>query len=394
MASPPGNLYARGFAADAATERALRAGLAGHEVRIQRGRFKAALRMLVSEASPKLVFVDLDGVADAEAAARELTAVCAIGTTMIAFGSTDTADFTRTLLRSGIADYLVKPISAAAVREASATALDDAPERMYAGRVVAFAGTAGSGTSTLIAAIARSVATGGRTASVVDLDPVSGALSTRLGAAPAGGLAELLATLDTTEAGQREAPDPDAPPDTDSDPTLSPEQLDGVSVTADTDGISVVAYDPAGPVPEAPSPPAVQTLLEHLANRSHVVLVAGASDPETRTATMQGADARLLLYEPTLPSISTAVHTLAQLGVEHPAILVQTHPRMRRSALSPAQIRYALAERRPDVVIPFEPALHADGTGEGRSRSPGKPYLAALRQVIERAVEGPAPVSS
>ena len=394
MAPPPDNLYARGFAADAVTERALRAGLAGREVRIQRGRYKNALQTLISEASPKLVFVDLDGVNDPTAAARELIGVCAIGTTLIAIGSVDTAAFTRTLLRSGIADYLVKPISAAAVREASATAMDDAPERMYAGRVVALAGTAGSGASTLVAAIARSVATGGGTASVVDLDPVSGRLSTLLGATPAGGLADLLATLDTDAAGAEEPPDPDAPSDPDAEPTLSPEQLDGVSATADTDGISVVAYDPDGPVPDAPPTQAVRTLLEHLANRAHVVLITGAFDPEMRTATMQAADARVLLYEPTLPSISTAVHALAQLGPEHSTILVQSHPRMRKSALSPAQIRYALAERRPDVIIPFEPTLHADATGEGRGRAPGKPYLQALGQVIERAVEGPAPVSS
>ena len=68
---------------------------------------------------------------------------------------------------------------------------------------------------------------------------------------------------------------------------------------------------------------------------------------------------------------------------------------MRRSALSQAQIRYALAERRPDVIIPFEPALHAAATGEAQDRPPGKAYSQALRQVIERAVEdSPAPVGS
>ena len=109
---------------------------------------------------------------------------------------------------------------------------------------------------------------------------------------------------------------------------------------------------------------------------------------------MQHADARVLLYEPTLPSISAAVHCMAQLGPDHPSILVQSHSRMRRSALSPAQIRYALAERRPDVVIPFEPALHTAATDDVRDRTPGKRYREALRQVIERAVEGPAPVGS
>ena len=390
MAAPSENLYARGFAADAVTERALRAGLAGHEVRIQRGRFKAALQTLVSEPCPKLVFVDLDGVPDAEAAARELIAVCAIGTTLIAFGSTDTAGFTRTLLRSGIADYLVKPVSAAAVREASATALDDAPERTHAGRVVAFAGTAGSGISTLVAAIARSVATGGRSASVVDLDPVSGTLATLLGATPAGDLADLLATLDTGGADLDQPPDPDEPPGSEPDPTLSPEQLDSVSGTADTAGIWVVAYNPEGPVPESPSPQAVQMLLEHLANRAHVVLVAGAFDPETRTATMQAADARVLLYEPTLPAS-------ARRCMRWRSSVRSTPPSSCRAIRACARARCPrpdpLCARRtaPRRHHPVRAGASRRGHRRGRSRAPGKPYREALGQVIERAVEGPAP---
>ena len=54
---------------------------------------------------------------------------------------------------------------------------------------------------------------------------------------------------------------------------------------------------------------------------------------------------------------------------------------MRRSVLSQAQIRYALAERRPDVIIPFEPALHAAATGEAQDRPPGKAYRQALREL-------------
>ena len=392
MASPSESVYARGFATDAATERALRAGLAGHEARVQRGRLPVALQALATEPSSKLVFVDLDGVPEPETAAKELTAVCAFGTALIAIGSTDTAHLTRALLRHGIADYLVKPISAAAVREASATALDDLPERMYAGRVIAFAGTAGSGASTLIAAIARGVAAGGRTASVIDLNPASGTLADLLGAEPAGDLPTLLATLDAGHLDPDESRDSDEAPDT--DPTLSPEQLDSVCAPSGTAGVSLVAYLPAGPLPGPPPPGAMHTLLGHLANRAHVVLATGLFDPDARTAIMQKADARVLLYEPTLPSISAAVQCLAQLGPEHPTILVQSHPRMRRSTLSQAQIRYALAERRPDVIIPFEPALHAAATGEAQNRPPGKAYRQALHQVIERAVEGPAPVDS
>ena len=375
MAAPSESLYARGFAADAETERALRAGLAGRETRVQRCRFDTALRTLAAEPSPKLVFVDLDGAPEPELAVRELTAVCAFGTALIAIGTNDTAQLTRALLREGIADYLVKPLSAAAVRAASATALDDLPERMYAGRVVAFAGTAGSGVCTLVTAIARTVATGARTASVVELNPGSVTLSALLGVEPAGNLAALLASLGPGQRDVERDVDPPLDPDEprDSDPAISAELVDSVCAPTGTAGI---------------------TLLGILANRTHVVLVAGLHDPNVRTAIMQQADARVLLYEPTLPSISAAVHCLALLGPEHPITLVQTHPRMRRSTLSQAQIRYALAERSPDVIVPFEPALHAAATGDAQDRPPGKAYLEALRQVIERAVEGPTPLNS
>ena len=131
--------------------------------------------------------------------------------------------------------------------------------------------------------------------------------------------------------------------------------------------------------------------MRHVANQAHVVLVTGVVDPDTRIDIMRQADVRVLLYEPTLPSISNAVHCLALLGAECPSTLVQCHVRMRKSALSSAQIRYALAERRPDIVIPFDPFLHAVAIGEKRKGAPGKAYLEAVRQVIERTARGPLP---
>ena len=392
MAPPSDGPNARGFATDAATERALRAGLAGRGARVQRARLGAALRALMSEPASRLVLVDLDGVPEPETAARELVAVCAFGTALIAIGSTDTAALTRTLFRQGFADYLVKPLSPAAVREASAAALEDLPERPYAGHVVAFAGTAGSGVSTLVAAVARSAAAGGSSTAVVDLDPAAGALPFRLGAEPAGDLATLLAALDP---GPPPEPDEAVGPGEPAGgaPSLGPGGIDEISAPAGA-GIALVAYPPAGPLPAPPSPDAVRALLERLANRTHTVLVTGVPDPGPRTAIMQGADTRILLYEPTLPSISAAVHCLARLGADYPVTLVQCHPRMPRGALSRAHIRHALADRGPDVVVPFDPALHAAATGQGRARSPGKAYRAALRQVVERVVEGAAPAGA
>ena len=378
MASPPGSLYARGFAADAETERALRAGLTGREVKIQRGRFPVALRSLAAEASPRLVFVDFDGVSEPETAARELTAVCAIGTALIAVGSTDTAHLARLLLQHGIADYLVKPLSAAVVRDASAAALDDLPDRTYAGSVVVFSGAAGSGVSTLVAETARGIRNEGRSVLVVNLDPVSDTVSTLLGAPePPGDLAALLAALDSGV-----EPEEDERP-VDFEPEISPEHFDRICVRTDSD-ISFISYPLADALPPPPSARAVGAFLRYLANRAHVVLLAGIVDPDSRTPIMLQADMRVLVYEPTLSSISAAVHCLAMLGPECTFTLVQCHARMRRSALSPAQIRYALAERRPDIVVPFDPALHAAATGDKGTRPPGKAFRAAMRQLVER----------
>ena len=128
-------------------------------------------------------------------------------------------------------------------------------------------------------------------------------------------------------------------------------------------------------------------LFKHLANRTHVVLVTGMADPETQLRILSEADARVLLYEPTMPSISAAVRQLARLGADRPVTLVQCATRRRRYALSPAHVRYALADRRPDVVLPFEPALYAGAAGKTRGRI-GRAYGKALQQAIELLAQG------
>ena len=368
MAPPPKSLHARGFAGDARTERALRAGLAGRDVKVQRGRLTDALRALASEPAARLVFVDFDGVSQPETAARQLSEVCAFETALVAVGSTDSARFGRALLQHGMADYLVKPLSAAIVRETSQALTEDAPEQLYAGHVIAFAGSSGSGVSTLVAAVARHAAAEGRTASIVDLDPVSGKLATLLGVEPKDGLASLLASLGPQAA-------------EDAEPSIDPDRIDGISAPADS-GISLLAYPPSGPLPKPATADGLSALFRRLANRTHVVLATGMSDPETQLQIMREADARVLLYEPTMPSVSAAVRQLERLGTDWPATLVQCSTRGRRYALSDAQVRYAIADRRPDVVLPFEPALHADSIGKAPVR-PGRAYRKALLRLME-----------
>ncbi|MDE0382041.1 MAG: hypothetical protein OXI20_22630 [Rhodospirillales bacterium] len=372
MALSPDSPYARGFAADGDTLQALRTGLADRRAKVQRGRLAAALRSLASEPASRVLFVDLDGVSEPGRAARELASVCAFETAVIAIGSTDTAQYTRELFQHGIADYLVKPISASLVREACASLTDEAAERPYAGRVIAFAGSAGSGTSTLVAALSRAAGVDGRTASVVDLDPVAGRLPGLLGVEPAEGLPAIFAALGSQTAG-------------DCDAGAATDRIEGVGVTTEP-GVSLIAYATAPTLPPPPSPDALSRLLAHLANRTHLVLVTGFPDPVLQLEVLQRADTRVLLYEPTLASLSAAVRSLALLGTSHPATLVQSSPRMARSGLSPAHIRYALGDRRPDVAVPFDTALHAAATG-GRPKQPGRAWRSAVGKVLEHVLE-------
>lgn len=60
---------------------------------------------------------------------------------------------------------------------------------------------------------------------------------------------------------------------------------------------------------------------------------------------------------------------------------------MPRYALSPANVRYALAERRPAVFVPFDPTLRAGATGS-RRRRPGQAYQRALNQLKEIVGQG------
>ena len=204
MAKGADSSFALGFAEDAHTERALREGMAGRPTTIRRAKYWAAIQALTTGPAAKVVFVDIGGNDGPEAVARELRAVCAFDTHLVAVGTTDNADFVRSLIRSGIQDYLLKPVSSVFIRETVEALQSDAGERSYAGRVLAFVGSAGCGTSTLVAAIARSLAADDQEIAVVDADPVGGRLPVLLGAEPAAGLGSLLDMLDRNGTGSGE----------------------------------------------------------------------------------------------------------------------------------------------------------------------------------------------
>lgn len=339
----PERMEALAFATDPQSEHALREGLSGlQDSQVWPGDLRAAAAALAQGHSPRLVFVDVDGTAYGAGAMYELSTVCEEGTVVIALGSDATARFSREILLAGVSDYLVKPVTVGAVHEAVARATGAAANASIEGWLVGFAGTGGSGATTLAAATALIAAERGRYVSVLDLDRTFSALSFALDVEPGSGLVELLSTVARA--------------------SLHPEMVEGVRELR-SERIAVYGYSwSAEPVPPAPVW-AVCELLVELQRRSHLVIVDGMDDATARHALLAMVDARVLVVEPTVAGAASAARTMTRirpmLDQEWPFLLVQNHTRAFRNGAGARALARAAVASTPDVVVPFEPTVPA-----------------------------------
>ena len=346
-AAPPGpalaGIDALAFATDPRTERALREGLVDlHDAQVWPGGLRAAAAALGEGHAPRLVFVDVDEEPYPAGAIYELAAVCEVGTIVVALGSDGSARFSREILHAGVSDYLVKPVTATAVRTSAARAAGAATRGATQGGLAGFAGAGGSGATTLAAATALLAAERGRYVSVLDLNRTFCALSFGLDVAPAGGLVDLLSTIARA--------------------SLHPEMVDGVRAPR-SDRIAVYGY-PWSPAPPPLAPVwAVCELLVELQRRSHLVIVDGMDDPATRQTLLTMVDTRVLVVEPTAAGAASAVRMTARLGPMHgrdwPTVVVQNHTRAFGARAGARVLANAGFGTRPDVVVPFEPSVPA-----------------------------------
>ena len=369
------------FATDPESERVLREGLSDHPLpQVWPGDLRTAVATLGAGHAPRLLFVDIDETAYPAGAIHELAGVCEVGTAVIAFGSNPTARFSREILLAGVSDYLVKPLTPEAVREAAMAAAGAAaagtsaagvPVAAPTGWSVGFAGTGGSGSTTLAAATTLLAAERGRYVSVLDLDRTFPTLAFLLDVEPASGLVELLSTAARA--------------------SLHPEMLDAMRASRG-DRIVVYGY-PWSAVPPPPPPVwAVCELIEELQRRSHLVIVDGLDDPATRLALLAVTDGRVLVVEPTGAGAPAAARLLDRLGPmaapERAALVVQNHTRAFKAKAAAAALRDAGVEAEPDVVVPFESTLPAvTDRGWPNDRLP-KPLRKPLATLADRVLAG------
>ena len=372
----PTGIDALAFSTDAASEAALRDGLSHlGDAQVWSGGILAAARALGQGQSAPLVFVDLDAVVYPAGALHELAAVCEEGTAVVAFGADASAARCREVLLAGVSEYLVKPLGAAAVREAAMLA--GAAQQPPQGRLVGFTGTGGSGATTLAALIALETASRGHYVSVLDLNRRCPALALCLDVEPAAGLADLLGTSQRAR--------------------LDPEMVDGVGA-ARSQRLVVHAYPwSAGATPPPAPAPAVCELAVELQRRSHLVIVDGVDDPALARALLALVDTRVFVVEPTASGAAAAAGTLARLGpmlgARWPHVLVQNHTRAFAPRAGARALVRAGLRMRPHVAVPFEPALPAFANwGMPEGKLPGA-LRAPLAELGDRILAPGAPAA-
>jgi len=320
--------------ADPGTKQTVQAALPEWEVAAHDGNIRTAVGVLASTAAPELILVDLDGVPYPVGSIHELASVCEPGSVVVALGSRDSARDSRDILTTGVADYLAKPVALERLREVVAGALAGEGDLRGRGRSVGFAGTGGSGATTLLAATAVTAAARGRYVAVLDLNRAFGSLAFLLDVEPVTGLDELL------EAAATGVPDP--------------ELVDAAQVSR-SDRISVFSYRWNRQLPSPPPVRNVRHLLADLCQRFHLVLV----DPEAfgRVAVLRDCDVQVLVSEPTRIGALRSAGAFAALE----SALSVVHIGNRTRPLGRSDVRKALtvsgAGREPDIEIPFDDTL-------------------------------------
>jgi pilus assembly protein CpaE len=202
---------------DTATETMARlaaAELALGEIAVEGADLDAAAERLHTRPSPSVLIVDLDGPRsrsvtedDPLAGLNRLAEACDPNVKVVAVGTRNDVGFYRALLHAGVADYLVKPVTAAdlvrAVREGAgfgskAPVVEIAPQLNLAPkprRLVAVVGARGGvGATTVAANLALALSERSpKTATLLDLDLRFGTSALVFDIEPGGGFKDVLA---------------------------------------------------------------------------------------------------------------------------------------------------------------------------------------------------------
>jgi pilus assembly protein CpaE len=172
--------------------------MAKAHLRIQMGGLAAAAEAYRSAPTPNVIILESDdGGDDILAGLDQLAEVCDPGTRVVVVGRTNDVKLYRELVRRGISDYLISPVSTLQVVR-SVCGLFSAPDAKPVGRIIAVVGAKGGvGASTVAHNVAFSIARDLTLESVVtDLDLAFGTAGLDFNQDPPQGIAEAVFSPD------------------------------------------------------------------------------------------------------------------------------------------------------------------------------------------------------
>ncbi|WP_322963045.1 nucleotide-binding protein [Sphingomonas fuzhouensis] len=169
--------------------------------KVSNGGLSGAIQALAVSASPQILLVDLTDTVDPASEIGNLAEVCEPGTIVIAIGPVNDVRLYRTLMTSGLHDYLLKPINPDQLRDAigqaramlhAPRATELTPERPACS--IAVVGVRGGvGSSTIATSLAWLMAERlERTTAVLDLDVHFGTAALALDLEPGRGLIDAI----------------------------------------------------------------------------------------------------------------------------------------------------------------------------------------------------------
>jgi pilus assembly protein CpaE len=169
-------------------------------LKIQMGGMVAAIEAYRSAPTPNVIILETEGRNNILAGLDQLASVCDAGTRVVVIGRVNDVALYRELVRRGVSDYLIGPVTAIDVVR-SVCNLFSAPEAKAVGRIIAIVGAKGGvGSSTIAHNVAWAIARDLALDSVVaDLDLAFGTAGLDYNQDPTQGIADAVFAPDRVD---------------------------------------------------------------------------------------------------------------------------------------------------------------------------------------------------
>ncbi len=317
---------------------------------IHTGGAAAAALHFASAPTPNLLIIESCGNRDSVLAELgQLAQVCDEGTKVVVIGHLNDVILYRELMREGVSEYIVAPVSQLQIIESVSNLYND-PEAAPVGRVLAFCGTrGGSGSSTIAHNVAWAVSEHlDENVVIVDLDLPFGTAGLNFNQDPPQGIAEALS---------------------------SPDRMDDVLLdrllTRCTDRLSLFAAPGAVDREYEFDAESLESIIEVVRhNMPTVVLdIPHVWTPWAKKVIL-GADQVIITAVPELASLRNAKNLIDLTKSQRPN---DPEPRLvlnqvgvpKRPEIAPHDFTKAL-EIEPSLIIPYEPQLFGTAANNGQ----------------------------